>query len=47
MLLNTVYYSGFQGGESGGEEGSSFAFSDNSGTGDAGDGNTVKDNIFY
>ena len=47
IYFNTVYHSGFQGGEAGGFEGASFAFKDDDGTGDAGDGNTVKDNIFY
>jgi hypothetical protein len=48
IYFNTVYHSGFQGGESGGEEGSAFVIQ-NDGT--AGSnipvGNIARDNIFY
>jgi parallel beta-helix repeat protein len=48
ICFNTVYHSGFQGGEAGGYEGAAFAIEDD---GTAGShipsGNVVQDNIFY
>jgi hypothetical protein len=47
IYFNTVYHSGFQGGEAGGFEGASLSFKDDNGNGNAGAGNDVRNNIFY
>jgi hypothetical protein len=47
ICFNTVYHCGFQGRESGGFEGSAFAFKDDDGIGNAGSGSDIRNNIFY